>query len=101
MAKIKHGYSMSKNRKPEYHVWATMLQRCSNPKHEKYKWYGGRGIQVCSRWLQFANFIADMGPRPTGYQIDRIKGDIGYEPANCRWVPRSVQSRNTTQNVLV
>src|SRR5579862_4061189 len=47
-------------------IWSDMKQRCSNPKHHSYKWYGGRGIKVCERWSGpdgFANFMADIKPR--------------------------------------
>ena len=29
-----------------YHVWASMKDRCNNPKNKNYKHYGGRGIKV-------------------------------------------------------
>lgn len=51
---------------PEYGVWKSMNQRCSNPKNPGFKNYGGRGITVCRAWAtSFANFYADMGPRPS------------------------------------
>jgi hypothetical protein len=77
----KHGMSHS----TEYNIWASMLQRCENPKHEQYKDYGGRGIAVCKRWHDFAKFYADMGQRPDGLTLDRIDNSKGYQPSNCRW----------------
>lgn len=41
-----------------------MTARCRNPKHKDYKYYGARGISVCTQWLDFKNFLADMGERP-------------------------------------
>lgn len=81
---------------PEYAVWSQMRQRCANPNHHKYPRYGARGIQVCDRWVKsFANFIADVGPRPsTEYSLDRIDNDGNYEPSNCRWATRSEQGLN-------
>lgn len=39
-----------------------------------------------------------MGECPVGLTIDRIENDGNYEPGNCRWVEKSVQSRNTRRN---
>jgi hypothetical protein len=79
-----------------------MVHRCTNPKTRNYRNYGGRGIKVCERWLlSFADFIADMGPRPsTNLEIDRIDNDGNYEPGNVRWATRKQQTRNTRQTVL-
>lgn len=45
---------------PLFGVWSAMVRRCTNPKDKRYHRYGGRGIQVCDRWLDVNNFIADM-----------------------------------------
>lgn len=79
---------------PLYCVWASMRNRCNNPNIPQWKDYGGRGITVCKRWDSFATFVADMGPRPNGYLLDRINNDKGYSPSNCRWTTRSQQQLN-------
>lgn len=85
-----------------YHSWASMMQRCTNPKRRSYKHYGGRGITVCLRWRTFENFLADMGDRPDGKTIDRWPDKDGnYEPGNCRWATNSEQARNSSQTVMV
>lgn len=76
-----------------------MNARCTYETDRSWKWYGGRGIEVCERWRfgtpdAFANFYADMGIRPDGMQIDRIDSDGNYEPSNCRWVTASTNIRN-------
>lgn len=82
-------------RPPEYQVWDSMKQRCNNPNNKKYHLYGGRGIRVCERWLDFNNFLEDIGRRPKGkYTIDRINPDGDYEPTNCRWATYSEQNYN-------
>ena len=79
-----------------------MKTRCVNPEFPRYPDYGGRGIKVCDRWLEFENFLADMGPKPgPGYSIDRIDNDGHYEPGNCRWATTVEQSRNRRDNVMI
>lgn len=73
-----------------------MKERCYNPKHPSYKYYGACLVKVCDRWLEsFENFYEDMGERPVGnYSIDRIDGYGNYEPSNCRWADDYTQARN-------
>ena len=77
-----------------YNRWQAMLTRCRNPNVSNYKNYGGRGISVCDRWMQFENFYADMGDPPDGASLDRIDNQGNYEPQNCRWSDRKEQNRN-------
>ena len=80
-----------------YHSWQSAKQRCSNGNVETAKWtrYGGRGIQMCERWLaSFEDFLADMGERPVGLTLDRIDPDGDYEPGNCRWADATTQRAN-------
>jgi hypothetical protein len=74
---------------PEWVVWWGMKQRCSNPKHKDWKYYGGRGIKVCDKWWEsFWAFMRDLGRRPTdgGYwSLNRTDNDGNYEPGNVKW----------------
>ena len=84
---------------PEYEAWANMVNRCTNPDHAGWEHYGGRGITVCDRWLGptgLANFIADMGDRPSSaHSLERDDNDCGYAPENCRWATKKEQMSNT------
>jgi hypothetical protein len=75
-----------------------MRSRCVNPKVRLYPVYGGRGIKVCQRWQDFANFLADMGEPPPSLTLDRIDVNGDYEPGNCRWVDMKTQENNRTNN---
>lgn len=79
-----------------YRCWQSMKVRCTYPNAQNYKYYGGRGITVCDRWMHsFENFLSDMGEAPDGLSIDRYPDNDGnYDPGNCRWATRSQQAIN-------
>jgi hypothetical protein len=70
-----------------------MKSRCTNPKNRMFKHYGGKGVTVCSRWMQsFENFFADMGEAPEGTSLGRILDRGDYEPSNVFWQTKEEQS---------
>lgn len=77
-----------------YNIWRGMIDRCNNIKCVAYPRYGGRGIKVIESWMQFENFLADMGVRPIGMQIDRKNNDKGYFKENCHWVTPKQNCKN-------
>ena len=82
--------------------FSTIKQRCYNPKHKSYDYYGGRGITICEEWLDnpdsFIEWSLSNGFE-VGLCIDRINNDGSYSPENCRWTTRLVQVRNRGNNV--
>lgn len=94
-----HGLTQAGMKKPRaYITWASMKERCLNPKSKKWPIYGGRGITVTPRWMKFENFYADMGDPPAGMSLDRIDVNKGYSKKNCRWATPQQQARNTRTN---
>jgi hypothetical protein len=87
---------------PEYFIWSCMKARCYRKENANFKWYGGRGITVCDRWLEsFEHFFADMGKRPAPeMSIDRIDPDGNYEPTNCKWSTQKEQVNNRSKKKI-
>lgn len=93
-----------------HNIWRSMKQRCLSHSCREYKYYGGRGIKICDRWLTFNNFYADMyksyvkhieefGEGDTS--IDRVDVNGNYEPSNCHWATRKEQSVNKRTTILI
>jgi hypothetical protein len=100
--RIKHGLLRNGVRPDGEASWRGIKSRCENPNDKSFRHYGGRGISVCERWSRsLADFLADMGPRPSrAHSIDRIDVNGNYEPGNCRWATPTQQARNQRRTVL-
>lgn len=91
-----------------YRVWAGIKNRCYNEKASNYKYYGAKGITMCSEWKnsfeKFHDWAFENGYDETANAqsctIDRIDITKGYYPDNCRWVDHTVQCNNQTSNKL-
>lgn len=93
---IRHGLSHT----GIHRSWSGMKNRCLNPKNTDFHHYGGRGIQVCERWLSFDNFLADMGASWSGgLTIERKNVNGDYDPSNCVWLPAKEQQKNKRTTV--
>lgn len=90
-----------KSRARAYGIWRGMHQRCSDPNDKKAHLYVNKGIRVCERWQSFPAFYEDMGEPPIGASLDRIDGNKGYSPDNCRWATPKQQANNMATNRLL
>ena len=84
-----------------------MMQRCYNPKNDRYRWYGEIGTKVCDDWKNFVAF--QKWATSNGYDenaprgkctLDRINPFGNYEPSNCRWVTMTVQNKNKRKHYI-
>ncbi|QES88826.1 hypothetical protein [Rhizosphaericola mali] len=84
-----------------YTMWANMKSRCNCPRRPDFKHYGGKGITVCSEFMDFKQF--ELWAKTHGYKeglsIERIDNSKDYEPSNCKFIPIRDQSKNRTTNV--
>ncbi len=101
MASLQHGHGGSRRAdgtrtRPTstYTIWSNMKRRCLDLKSSHYHLYGGRGITVCERWMDFTLFLSDMGERPDGLSLERRDNNAGYSPDNCYWATNQEQCAN-------
>ena len=93
------GNGKGKHNHPLGKTWEGMMARCYDTNSPSYPNYGGAGVQVCSRWLQFENFAADAvnlpgyrdGRRAEGGErlvLDKDQRGRGklYSPESCMWL---------------
>lgn len=78
-----------------YTAWYNMNLRCYDKKHNSYKSYGAKDVQVCEEWRKtnphgWYNFLADMGIKPEGRcQLGRKEDRGDYKPGNVSWEMQS------------
>jgi hypothetical protein len=87
-----------------YAVWNRMKDRCSKSSGSDYLYYRSKGIAVCDEWksdfLKFKEWALNNGYKE-GLSIDRIDGDKGYSPNNCRWATCITQNNNQHGNAII
>ena len=90
-----------------YSIWCNLRNRTNNPNYEKWKQYGGRGINSIAfehfvdfydtMYESYVDHVNKYGKNNT--TIDRIDVNGNYEPSNCRWETWGNQAKNKT-NIL-
>lgn len=96
--------SHNKSADPLFKVYWAMRSRC-NPLDVNSKNHGQRGIRVCDEWIDdfwsFRLWAVTHGYAP-GLEIDRYPNNDGnYEPANCRFVTRKINTRNRRSSRVI
>ena len=94
-------HGMSKTR--IYHIWAGIKDRIFNKKATSYEYYGGRGIEVCSEWMEFEPFHewAISNGYKENLTLERIDVNGNYCPENCTWITQKEQCYNTRSNLII
>src|ERR1017187_7152066 len=88
-------------------ILSNMKQRCLNPRHESFPYYGARGVRIFGPWMNSEVFVqgilVEIGPRPTDeirhnglsvWELDRINSFGNYEPGNVRWLRWEQNQKN-------
>ena len=100
--RFKHGES---RRTRLYSIWIGIRKRTSGKSNEKRtkKWYTDKNIKMCEEWSDFRNFRdwSNANGYDDSLTIDRIDGNKGYSPENCRWVDWKTQTRNKSNNINI
>ena len=103
---IKRNTKHNKTYTKIYNKYRSMKERCFNPKNQRYKNYGERGIIVCDEWIGEEGFINFYNwSMANGYRdnltIERIDVNGNYCPENCKWIPIKEQADNKTNTKYI
>ena len=96
MSQIKTTHGGWAGKDPLYGVWRGIRKRCLCETDPHFKYYGQRGIKICSAWNDFEEFRvwAIASGYHKGLSIDRIDVNGDYCPQNCRWATPLQQQNN-------
>lgn len=92
-----------------YQIWDAMIQRCTNPNHPSFGYYGGRGVSVYGEWRESFEAFREWS-MANGYSekagkwectLDRQETNGDYAPDNCRWITQKEQMNNTRRCINV
>lgn len=101
------GQSKSTHGLCKHHLYAKyrdMINRCENPKVDRYHCYGGLGIKVCDEWRKDFKVFYDWCMANNwvkGLTLDRKDVNGNYCPENCRLIPMREQHFNKRNTFYV
>lgn len=96
---------------PVYPQWRKMVDGCTDPRSKYWPAFGGKGVTVIPKWMDFDTFLADMGPtwdddesKPENFRriyIGRANLRAGFNPKNAVWItqPEAMQVQARTHYV--
>lgn len=85
-----------------YRIWKGIKNRCYNVNEPGYKWYGAKGVYVCSEWRNnFPNFrewalnngYSDNKVIDKDYLSSKLNIEKCYSPKNCQWITASENTK--------
>lgn len=98
ITKVLNGESLH----PICRAWKSMRERCRPDYSDRHLYYE-KGVRVCTEWedyFVFKKWALQNGFR-NGLVLDRIDGNKGYSPENCRFVTTKVNSNNRCDTFFV
>jgi hypothetical protein len=89
----KHGHPLHST----WQSWRKLLDRCRDD-GTQYPHHAHVRLEEPA-WVNFDQFVADMGLRPPGCSIHRLDASRGYSALNCAWVDRRAQNQSQARCV--
>lgn len=78
-----------------YNAWKGIIKRCYCKPCKTYEVYGGRGVKVCDKWLNYQNFAAWYDENKISndchYNVDKdLLGGDEYSERTCILIPSNI-----------
>jgi hypothetical protein len=69
-------------------LFQVIKYRCNSPNDSKYRWYGGKGVELRFKNSQeFVDYVVnELRVDPRGLTIDRIDNNGHYEKGNIQFI---------------
>lgn len=78
-------------------------QRCENPNHKFYRYYGGKGKRFKFTSIKQYAVYCGLMVKHSGVDgdVDRVDNDGNYEPGNIRIISRKANMRNRSNTLMI